>query len=276
MGTQNFKVIRQNGQVYDMAEIGVKVVAFTVHAPEVRHEFEEVDGRDGVIDLGTNYGSRTIEAECRMIARDIYDYPLLRNEVFRIFDSREAFYIVNDGEPGKRWLVKCASPFSMSRQAYVIGEFSLPFVALSPYAESTTTTLDPLIFESEAWQFGHGIPLEDVRYEHTQRNFRIYNMGDIAVDPREFPLHISIYTEDATQTRLELINHTTGDYFRYDGSTLDGIPIELIGVRVVRQNQSLSKKTNLGLITLAPGWNDMEIRSQEFQRIKFDFRFYYL
>lgn len=271
----NVIVERMNGTKYNLADIGVDVRSFIVSAPEIRHEKEEIDGRDGLIDLGSLYGERSIQAVCRMKARDVYDYPLLRNEVFRIFDSREAFFISCDAEPGKRWLVRYASPYSME-QTYLWGDFTIPFVSASPYAESTTTTLDPLIFESEAWQFSHGIPLEDVRYEHTNRTFRIYNMGDVAVDPRANPLRILLYTESASQTRIEVFNRTTGDYFRYDGDTVNGVPIILDGVRVLRQGVSLAKRTNFGLITLQSGWNDFEVVCPQFQRIQFDFRFYYL
>ncbi|WP_170105169.1 phage tail family protein [Desmospora activa] len=271
----NFRVIRKDGKQYDLAQLGVIVTKFIVSAPEVRHETEEMEGRDGLVDLGTMYGSRSIEAQCEMKARDIYDYPLLRNELFRVFDSREPFYVVCDLEPGKRWLVKYAGTYSMAQIA-TLGKFTLPLVSFSPYSESTTTTLDPLIFESEAWQFGHGIPLEDVRYDHSNRKFRIYNMGDVTVDPREHPLHITIHTTATDQTTLEMINHTTGDHFKYTGNTYNTIPIELIGVRVWRgQRTSLLRRTNYGLITLAPGWNELEVRGAEFSRITFDFRFYY-
>jgi phage-related protein len=271
----NFRVIRKDGKQFDMAMLSVIVTNFIVSAPEVRHETEEIEGRDGLVDMGTVYGGRSIEVQCEMKAKDLYDYPLLRNELFRVFDSREPFYVVCDLEPGKRWLVKYASPYSMAQIA-ALGEFTLPLVSVSPYAESTTTTLDPLIFESEVWQFGQGIPLEDVKYEHTTKLFRIYNMGDIAVDPRVNPLRIPIYTESSSQTRIEVFNRTNGDHFRYDGDTVNGVPIILDGVRVTRQGISLTKRTNFGLITLQPGWNDFEVVCQQFQRIQFDFRFYYL
>jgi phage-related protein len=150
------KVIRKNGTEYDLANYGIKMRRFSVASPETIHSREQIEGRDGFIDMGTTYGGRSITVECFMSGADALDFHLLRNEVFRIFDSREAFYIVSDAEPAKRWLVKYDGSFSM-QQTLKHGEFTLEFISPSSYAESIGTTLDLFTFEDETWQVGQGL-----------------------------------------------------------------------------------------------------------------------
>jgi len=270
----NVIITRLNGATYSLADYGIKTLEFVVDAPTPRTVTEEIEGRDGLVELDTTYDARKIRASFYFRSFDGPDFPLLRNEIFRMFASRESFYVIDDREPGKRWRVK-ADGFSVEQLMANKGRFDVEFTALSPFAESIGTTLDPLTFDSELWQIGQGLAGEDdMIYTHSTPSFKIYNAGDVTIDPRVLPLTI---TFTGASTNLTITNTTTGDTWQYTGTTQAGDTITLDGVRSLKNGLSIFGQTNRKLITLAPGWNSFVINGQSGQfSISFDFRFYYV
>jgi phage-related protein len=269
----NVIITRLDGTTYSLADYGIKTLDFAVDAPTPRTITEELDGRDGLIELGTTYDARKIRASFYFRAYDSPDFPLLRNEIFRMFASRESFYVTDDRESGKRWLVKSGG-FSVEQLMANKGRFDVEFTALMPFAESVGTTLDPFTFDSELWQIGQGLEADDLNYVHTTSSFRIFNAGDIAIDPRVLPLTI---TFTGASTNLTITNTTTGDMWQYTGTTQVGDTITLDGVRSLKNGASIFVSTNRKLITIVPGWNDFTITGSSGSfTISFDFRFYYL
>lgn len=265
-----------SGQKYVLEELGIMTRDFNPQSPSPVHNFETIENRHGTIDRGTVYGQRTIKCSFYFKAVDMWDYALLRDEVFRLFDSRQAFYIIDQRNPGKRWPVKCNSSYNIE-QNWKYGFFEIDFVTVKlPFAESIGTTLDPMTFDSNLWQIGQGLIAEDILYTHNTTSFRIYNAGDVTIDPRSLPLKI-IYR--GMSNNLSIKNVTTGDLWNYTGITTTGLDvITLDGVKAYRNVVgSIFGKTNWGLITLKPGWNDFVLTgtTDNFE-IEFDFRFYYL
>lgn len=272
MNPNNFRIQRLDGKVYNMKDVGVIVNRLVVESPSPIHYREKIEGADGFIDMGTEYDGRKIQADCTLIAVDLLDYALSRDEVFRIFDSRQPFYLLPDESQGKRILVKYDSPYSLSRVAD-IGEFALSFVSSSAYFESIGTTLDPKTFDAEVWQVGQGLMVDEAKYLHTTNTFSIYNAGDVTIDPRKYPLLIRY---KGASTNLSIENTTTGDKWNYTKTTTANDVISLDGVRSLKNGVSVFGDTNRKLITIAPGWNDFVIQGASQFEIIFDFRFYYI
>lgn len=265
-----------NGVQRDTADFGLRLIEFDPDSPDYNTEYDDgVKGRDGAIDVGTTVRVRKLNARFNLSARDMYDIALLRNEIFQLFHSKEEFYIIDQREPGKRWRVK-VDPYTIRTLKYVKTEVNLRFTAAFPYAESIGKTTDPMTFDSNLWQIGQGLIAEDIRYTHNTTSFRIYNAGDVTIDPRSIPFKIT-YTGWSDQ--LTIKNVTTGDTWSYSKVTaVSDSQIILDGVKSYRPGiGSIFKDTNWGLITLKPGWNDFVLTgaSGSFE-IKFDFRFYYL
>ncbi|WP_436866621.1 phage tail family protein [Bacillus fungorum] len=271
----NFKIIRKDGKPYDCYELGLFVNSFKDGGIVLDHDPIDIPSRDGLLDRETRRKERKMAVEITMEAVDHYDFDLLKDEVYRLFDSKESFYIVRDVQPGKRYEVKCDSPFSIARTAYELGEFTISLVAYRPFAESIGTTMDDFTFDSNLWQIGQGLIAEDVKYSHNTTSFRIYNAGDVTIDPKSMPL--KIYFTGGSNS-LQIKNKTTGDLWSYASNTMLGDWILLDGVKVTRSGfGSVFGKTNYGLITLKPGWNDFELTGPKGEwSIDFDFRFYYL
>ena len=242
---------RKDGTIYDLEQYGIRTKDFIVSAPSLRHMTEEIEGRDGVVDIETTEGARTITCLFKMRAVDMEDFPLLRNEIFRIFRSKESFYLIDRREPGKRWEVKCQDAYDIE-QKYLYGDFTVTFVCFKGYAES----------------------VESTSYTFTTTTFRVFNAGDIDIDPRVLPLTI---TFTGASTNLTITNTTTGDTWQYTGTTQAGDTITLDGIRALKNGLSIFGNTNRKLITIAPGWNDFTITGASGSfTILFDFRFYYI
>jgi hypothetical protein len=263
-----------NGNQYKLSEYNISILDFKVDSPTPRFNWEQIEGRDGVIDLGSTYGERKLSGVFEFIAEDFEDFPLLRNEIFRIFDSRESFYLIDSREPGKRWLVK-AEGFSPSQLIANRGQFSLNFISPFSYAESIGTTTDPLTFETELWQTGQGLTLDETMYTHSTNSFQIYNAADgVTINPRQMPLEI---TFKGASSNLTITNTTTGDVWQYTKTTASGDTLLLTGVRSLKNGLSVFSDTNHKLITLAPGYNDFTITGATGSfTISFAFRFYTL
>jgi Phage tail protein len=269
----NFKVVRQNGEIYDMATNGIIVNSFIPQSPAPYHVKEKVDDRNGYIDLGTTYEGKTIKSTITVLAVDGLDYPFIRNEIFKLFDSKEFFYILPDEEPGKRYRVKYDSPYSLSRQG-LTGTFSISFTSDLSFSESIGTTLDDFTLDSNLWQIGQGLIADELIYKHYTNSFEIFNAGDVEIDPRELPLKISF---KGKSTNLTIMNKTTGDSVTYTGVTIAGDTFTLDGVQILKNGSSVFGNTNRKIIRLAAGWNEFTITGTEDPfEILFDFRFYYL
>lgn len=259
--------------IIETEEYGIKLLTYSISSPSPRVVTEEIENRDGHVELGTTFGGRKIRASFFMRSYDMLDYTLLRNEVFRLFMTKELFYL-HDPKQKKRWLVRAANEFDIEKISPTGGKFEIEFISPSPYAESIGTTLDPLTFDAELWQIGQGLVGDDLIYRHITSSFRIYNAGDVTVDPRCFPLVISF---KGASTNLKIKNNTTGDEWEYSGTTAAGDTIELNGIRSLKNGSSILSQTNRKLINLVPGWNDFTLTgaTNPFE-ISFDFRFYYL
>ncbi|MCM3110688.1 phage tail family protein [Lederbergia lenta] len=268
-------VERKSGEKYKLDKsLGLRVIDFVVESPAPRTKTSEIDGMDGHRDLGTTYAGRVLHVKLKMTAPEIYEFALIRNELFRIFDSREEFYLISEEEPRKRWRVKYNSPFSLPRKNLLNAEIDITFQSPSAYSESIGSLLDPYTFEVELWQFGMNIPMVDFSYIHNTRQFSIWNLGDKLINPRHDMLQIFY---KGASNNLAITNTTTGDTWQYNGSSQAGDTITLDGVFSRKNGVSIFGNTNRKLISLAPGENKFILAgtSGVFE-IAFDFRFLYL
>lgn len=270
----NLTVERLDGTRYLLSDYNISIVGFVVDSPSPRFSWEELENRPGLIDLGTTYRERKIRGSFEFTGEDFQDFPLLRNDIFKIFDSRESFYLIDSREPGKRWLVK-ANGFSPEQMIANLGKFQIDFISPMAYAESIGSTMDPKTFDAELWQTGQGLTLDETMYTHSTSSFQIYNAADgVTINPRFLPLQI---TFKGASTNLKVTNQTTGDEWSYTGTTAAGDIILLDGIRSTKNNLSIFRDTNKKLITIAPGWNDFVVSGATGTfTIDFSFRFYTL
>ncbi|MFJ8217687.1 phage tail family protein [Bacillus cereus] len=274
---QTLKIIKENGKEFVIASNkDMEVLNFLPPSPFYNVQYEKLDGRHGQIEVGGSFDARdNIRAQILFYSRDIWDFYLFRNEIFKLFASQDPFYIITNREPGKRWKVRVANTYEIEPKAFgQYGEFNIVFKSASPFCESIGTTLDPFTFDSNLWQIAQGLISEDNKYSHNTTLFRIFNAGDVTINPRNTPLKIRYI---GSSENLSIKNVTTGDVWSYAGETINGDIIELNGVKSTKNGTSIFGATNWGLITLKSGWNDFVLTGTAGNfEIKFDFRFYYL
>ncbi|MGG4288377.1 phage tail domain-containing protein [Priestia megaterium] len=268
----------KNFNLIDLEQYNVYTTNFILDSPSPSHERQEISRQHGTVTLGSTLGARPMSVTFHINAVDAYDFPLVRNEVFKVLNGLEFVYLVDKREPGKRWKVKVESSYEVTPVALVFAQFEIDFTSDSPYAESIGTTQDSLTFDAEVWQIGQGLLSEDdILYTRTANSFQIYNAGDVTIDPRfiHTPLTIEVTAAStATNATLTLTNTTTGDVWTYTGATTSGQVIVLENVQSLVGGASVALKTNYGLIKLQPGYNNFT-KSSNISQVKFISRFYY-
>lgn len=272
-------VTRLDGTQFDLKPLGIWAKDFIVSAPNYRHVTAQVAGANGLVVQETTFGERTITMPVRIRPVDFPDYVLMRDILFSILRSDEEFFISDDREPGKQWLVKCSS-FSDPQQLGPYGDTSIAFTCYRGFAESVGDTLnDPITMDSDKWQMvGGGLPLDqDLNYQPTTNQFSIYNGGDIAIDPTDSSQPDFIITYKGASNGLTITNETTGDQFVYNGSTSSSDTLTLKNVQVLKNGESDYSNSNGQAITLAPGCNNFNVSgtSGSFE-IDFQHKFLYL
>lgn len=269
------KIERRNGQVFDLSRMDIPVLSFYPSAPVPITERRRREGVDGHLDAGTIYEGRKLNATVAVLATSYEEFALLRNEVFKIFDSKEPFNMIHHSEPRKRWVdCKYISEFSIPHETRTDGEFNIQFESTSAYSYSVGSLLDPFTFDAEMWQFGMNIPLVDFKYRHNTTSFTIWNLGDKLIDGRNVMLEI-YYTGPSNGLTIE--NKTLGIKWEHFGTTNTNDTIMLDGVFSRLNGISIFGNTNMEVLKLDSGPNEFVITGARApMEISFDFRFMYL
>ncbi|MER2090966.1 MAG: phage tail domain-containing protein, partial [Sporosarcina sp.] len=205
-----------------------------INSPDVEVYNEAVEGLHGLVDLGAELRGRGIKASLVLLADELIDMPKNRDSVFRIFDSREHFYLSEERDPGKRWLVRCVSPFDIPEIA-TIGAFDLDLVSPSPFSSSVNV----------------------IHRTFTDLAFTFRNSGTVPIVMRS--QNDTEITFKGASSGLSIRNLTTGDIWTYEGTTTITDTITLKGVRSLKNGQSIFGKTNKHLLSFAVGNNEIEV-----------------
>lgn len=119
---------------------------------------EDVEGRDGVVDYGTDYTDRSVELSMWVNSQGITDYRFLRNELYALFDIGNAFYIAETRIPARVLKVAVDENYIPNRLTTTVAEVNINCRTLdSVFWESMYTTVDihNLTDEQFTKQFGN-------------------------------------------------------------------------------------------------------------------------
>jgi hypothetical protein len=273
-----------DGKVFDLDnESFLSLISFDKSSLYFDGVTDKVDGRPGLIDLGVSVGYRQMKAVFNIKAANADDYPQRVNRLFRIFDSKNAFYLKYKKEPFRRILVR-ANNFTPEQITPTIGTVEITFVALFPYWESINSINGTNFTSNEIalWEFdtdGGPTPSPaDLVYTKTLSTnpitFTVNNYSAIDIDPRYVGL---VITHTGASTNLKIENLTTGDTWQYTGTTIAGDVLELNGVKSLKNGISVFANTNKKLLRLQKGANSIKVTGSTVatNTLKFDFRFYY-
>ena len=240
---------------------------------------EEIEGRNGVVDYGTNYTSRSVELSMWINSADTIDYRLLRNEIYALFDTANAFYIEETRVPTRVLKVAVDESFIPDRINSNVASVEVTCRTLdSVFWESKYTTLElhDSGYSATAEKYGlvDNIDDEKVKYRFTESNFTVYNAGNVMVEPESMMLNI-IASAVQSDNNFTIRNKTTGEEVVLKRASaghafrIHGMVISLGGIT------NIFRDTNRSFISLMPGDNQFEILNGTFKEINFEFKFLY-
>lgn len=286
------RITKLTGEQFLLSDYDIVARDFMVSSMQITPYYKTIEGRNGTVDMGASYGSRTITVPFFMKAKDMLDYPLLRDLLYGFITDLEPFYIeelrrvvYGEGESnlvgGKRYLVRLNNTIDPEQQfRYGFGE--LEFVTTDlPFAESIGTTQDiqrnGIDADSELWGFGMGLIADDesLIYTHETNEFRIYNAGNRPIHPFQQELKIKVTNAIGSLNYLQLRNKTNNTLFKINEAVRDSQVIVFDGPNVTSNGLQYLRATNKQFIELEPGWNNFELTGASRARTEFDFRFYY-
>jgi hypothetical protein len=269
-----YLLIEKDGTIIDHRNLGLQLLSFRKQSMEHRHEFSDIDGRNGSIHTGTTFGPRSLIASFLLDGENHIFMQMLIDEIHSLFATNKEVFLIDSRQPGKRWRVLTNNTFDTPYSTPRVAKYDLEFISPISYSESVGTTLDDFTFASDLWQIGMNLPADaELIYRWNTSRFKIYNAGNAPIDPNELPLNIFF---KGASNGLTIRNITTGHIFKYNGSTNKNDVITLERLRHLKNGVSIFSETNRNYITIAPGWNEFEIigTTGSFV-IWFDFRFYY-
>lgn len=271
-------------------------------------EYGTVDGSDGNVDYGAVYGSRKITVPFTMRAKDLHDFPLLRDFLFSFILDKRSFFIAEKRRPnvkaykfvdtnemaqddestdnklvgGKRYLVRLQNVFELDQMS-VYGDGELVFETTNtPFAESIATTQDiernGVDANSHLWGFGMGIIEEPASRKYTFKNannFKVFNAGNVPVHPFEQELKITITNIKGANSSFELLNKTNGSFIKITNGLKVGDTIVVDGPTITRNSAQYLRHTTRNFIWLSEAYNNFEVIGADSADIEFDFKFYY-
>ena len=240
---------------------------------------ETIEGRSGIVDYGTNYVDRPVELSMWINSSDTTDYRLLRNELYALFDTGNAFYIEETRVPSRVLKVAVDESFIPDRLTIRNASVDVTCRTLdSVFWESKYTTLElhDSGYSATAEKYGlvDNIDDEKVKYRFTESNFTVYNAGNVTVEPESVLLNINVNAVQSdndftirnktTGQEVVLKRESKGSHFR-----IQGMVISLGSIT------NIFRDTNRRFISLVPGDNEFEILNGTFKEIRFEFKYLY-
>lgn len=240
---------------------------------------ETIEGRNGIVDYGTNYVDRSVELSMWINSSDTTDYRLLRNELYALFDTGNSFYIEETRVPSRVLKVAVDESFIPDRLTIRNASVDVSCRTLdSVFWESKYTTLElhdsGYAHSAEKYGLVDNIDDEKVQYRFTTNNFTVYNAGNVTVEPESMLLNI-IVNAVQSDNNFAIRNKTTGEEIILKRAStgshyrIQGMVVSLGSIT------NIFRDTNRRFISLVPGDNQFEILNGTFEEIRFEFKYYY-
>jgi len=231
------------------SELGVRLLRYNVHSPELREHEDEVTGMPGAIDYGTEYGKRDIEVTID-IDPDDRSFKRRQSEILSwLSPVAPADMLVFDDMPDRYFIAKMTGRLS-AEQIGSYGELRVTFKCVDPFARSLTAS-DAVILDSDV-RLDSDIRLNDAWsfVVNSGTTARVNNWGAESLRP----------TIVITGSFSTITISTGGVTFAYNAAianktlTIDG---ERETARI--DGVSVLQHVTGDFITLAPGDNDVVI-----------------
>lgn len=203
------------------------------------------------------------------------DINLMEQKLRSIFYKRIPYYIVTSDNPGIKYKVNNPdmnpdyADFSTTR-------FEMTFSVKGGYSESLKDT-SQFSLSSGDWQFEAGVLSDDeIKYTHDTTAFKIYNGSSDTINPllrHQFKLLVNIDAPKGFKiknktTSKKLNDGTETDVFEYKKAIKKNQQLVINGVHPFINNKRVGIDTNWQWLTLAKGFNDIEIIGENIKEVK--------
>ncbi|MFZ8100083.1 distal tail protein Dit [Staphylococcus arlettae] len=252
------KMITDNGTT-DLTDIdGLMYLDFKEEDVENRINLQEISGVDGGLLSPISFAPFNLILRFVYSGVDVTDYHLLKKQLRSMLYSRTPFYIVHSDMPGMKYAVVTDS--TAIEDVYGRnGTFEITFTVYKGYSESLYET-DEYDKTSDKWQFGNGLLVnDDIKYKHNTTSFKIFNGSSDTIAPFPHRHKLIIKLNINAPKGFKLINRTTGDVFEYKKAIAKNKQIIINGIYPTIDGKRVGIDTNHEWLTLAPGYNDIEI-----------------
>ncbi|MGW9816642.1 phage tail domain-containing protein [Staphylococcus cohnii] len=260
--------------------VGVRPLDLLVSSIEKERKEQQIDGVPGVVDYGYNYKGREVKMNFMTEHyHGTFDHRLQRDEVYNLFDEYPFLYVSDDTVPSRVLKITVDGSFTPERYGYWYSTFEVDArVTGLPFwrTKYTTQEIESSGYSGLVEKYGtaDGLHVDYLKYTFTETTFKVWNGGNVTVDPRNMMLNIRLYRL-VTDGGFTMTNKTTGEVFKYTAPRT-GNTVDLNGVKVlVGHAENRLRETNRKFISLAPGENEITISGGTVDDIQFDFPFYY-
>ncbi|MEB5648991.1 phage tail family protein [Mammaliicoccus sciuri] len=252
------KMITDNGTT-DLTDIdGLMYLDFKEEDVESRISLQEISGVDGGLLSPISFAPFNLILRFVYSGVDVTDYHLLKKQLRSMLYSRTPFYIVHSDMPGMKYAVVTDST-AVEDLYGRNGEFEITFTVYKGYSESLYDT-NQYDKTSDKWQFGNGLLVnDDIKYKHNTTSFKIFNGSSDTIAPFPHRHKLIIKLNVNAPKGFKLINRTTGDIFEYKKAITKSKQIIINGIYPTIDGKRVGIDTNHEWLTLAPGYNDIEI-----------------
>lgn len=260
--------------------VGVRPLDLLVSSIEKERKEQSIDGVPGVVDYGYNYKGREVKMNFMTEHHHgTFDHRLQRDEIYNLFDEYPFLYVSDDTVPSRMLKITVDGSFTPERYGYWYSTFEvdaritgLPFWR----TKYTTQEIESSGYSGLVEKYGtaDGLHVDYLKYTFTGTTFKVWNGGNVTVDPRNMDLKIRLYRL-VTDGSFIMTNKTTGEVFKYNAPRT-GNTVDLNGVKaLVGLASNRLRETNRKFISLVPGENEITISGGTVDNIQFDFPFYY-
>lgn len=267
-------LFNQNGRLFDPQENG-KIICKEIkrQAPIYEVKYEDFEGTNGSREVNASFRPFELVLTFDIFYKNEYDKELVVTELHQIIFPGYQYYLTHELSPGKRFKVNPVN-FEFTEEENDYSTIEITFNVPSAFSESLTTTLSEFSLSNE-WQFSQNLEATDHKYNFDISRFQVFNAGDFTIDPREHELKITLQGESLGNARI--FNRTTDESFIFypEFSTNLGQTVTIDRVYPKLNGVHCGINTNLELITLAPGINEIEIQNVANVKSSWDFRFLY-
>lgn len=254
---------------------GLYIQTINKTAPNGETESIEMKGVDGVKSTSSTYKPFDLEIEMLFRGIDKQDADLFLFKLNSLFSLRKPYYIRHSDLPDIKYFVEPTPELDYEYVTPRDYNITVTFSCLKGYSESYRTT-NQMSLSDGLWQFEEGLKADDeIKYVFTDWGYRIFNGSNDTINPFHHSLTIKLNLDAPEGFTLK--NKTTGDTFEYYEPLKRNTGFKIQDIYpIINLSENVGRYSNFEWITLAPGWNDIEITGRNLSYVKSEWIFNFI